>query len=220
METNIAIIIAVSDYHHENPLPACRSDGELVQAIIVRTGKFAPENTLAMVSGTTSSEVKAQLAAFIQSHKGKTIGEVFFYFTGHGDFDGSDFRFVLSDFQADRRHQTTLGNSELDDMLRSLSPSIGVKLVDACHSGVQYVKDPDSIDKALQGTKEGYKSCYFMFSSDRNQFSYQDGNLSYFTRSFANAIANHTGPAIRYKDVIDYISDDFQNSRQQKPVLR
>lgn len=114
---------------------------------------------------------------------------------------------------------TTLANSELDEMLRSLRTDLVVKVIDACYSAQQYVKSPDEFEKAIKATGTGYKHCYFMFSSEQTQTSWQDSNLSYFTLEFAKAIQQHSSPSIRYKDIIDFVSDSFAPNARQKPVF-
>eukprot|EP00825_Cyclidium_porcatum_P041091 TRINITY_DN5324_c0_g1_i1.p1 TRINITY_DN5324_c0_g1~~TRINITY_DN5324_c0_g1_i1.p1 ORF type:complete len:336 (+),score=55.20 TRINITY_DN5324_c0_g1_i1:645-1652(+) len=58
-----------------------------------------------------------------------------------------------------------------------------------------------------------------MNSSLNNQSSYQDKEISYFTKSFLNAIKEHITEEIRYKDIIDVISDDFSNNPEQTPFF-
>ena len=88
---NIAIILAVSDYGPTNSLPGCKNDGALMRRILEKTGKFAPDNTLFVDADTTSSAVKGLLSRFIGSFKGRAVGEIFCFYTGHGMFDGTVF---------------------------------------------------------------------------------------------------------------------------------
>jgi len=219
LKENVAIILAVSDYSQANSLPGCKNDGALMGAILQKTGKFAPDNTLHIDAETNSSRVKADLAAFIGGLAGREIGEVFFFYTGHGLFDGTTFYFLLSDYSPARTQGTTLTNAELDEMLRSLAPDLAVKVIDACYSGQQYVKSPEEFEKAIKATGTTYKRCYFMFSSEQTQPSWQNGDLSYFTLELARAIQQHSSPTIRYKDIIDYISDSFASNARQKPIF-
>ena len=216
---NIAIILAVSDYGPTNSLPGCKNDGALVRQILEKTGRFAPDNTLYIEADTTSGSVKSALSRFIGSFKGKTIGEVFYYYTGHGLFDGNDFYYLLTDYSPGRTQATTLANAELDEMLRSLGADLAVKVVDACYSAQQYVKSPDEFEKAIKATSSSYNSCYFMYSSEQTQVSWQDSNLSYFTLEFAKSIQQHSSPSIRYKDIIDFVSDSFASNARQRPVF-
>src|SRR5262249_28074447 len=126
---------------------------------------------------------------------------------------------LLSDYSAARMQATTLTNAELDEMLRSLGADLAVKVIDACYSEQQYVKSTEEFEKAIKATGATYKRCYFMFSSEQTQPSWQDGNLSYFTLEFAKAIQQHPSATIRYKDIIDFVSDSFATNARQKPVF-
>src|SRR2546430_1907603 len=83
---NVAIILAVSDYGPANSLPACRNDGTLIRRILEKSGKYAPDNVLHIDADTSSSTVKAALSRFIGGLTGREVGEVFFFYTGHGLF--------------------------------------------------------------------------------------------------------------------------------------
>lgn len=221
---NVALLIAASEYQHPlNNLPASIKDAELMNAILHATGKY--DETLLLIDNANSASIKKRLTDSFKElkdrtkQKGEVIHEIFFYFSGHGEFSEGEFRYLLSDFDSKRRQQTSLGNSELDDLLRNLSPHLAVKVVDACHSGVAYIKDSDSFYGYLKGTKKEFKDCYFMYSSQSDQASYQDDNLSFFTRSFVEAISNHQERTIRYRDIIDYVSDELPKKSLQKPYF-
>jgi hypothetical protein len=126
---------------------------------------------------------------------------------------------MMSDFNRSKRKQTSLENSEVDNWLRSLNPILTIKIVDACHSGISYVKDDQILKKYFDESKGDFKYCYFMFSSMMDQGSYQDDKLSDFTRSFANSFVDIEPGHIRYKHIIDVISDDFAERSSQKPFF-
>jgi hypothetical protein len=216
---NLAILIGVSDYTDKvNNLPACRQDIQSMTTVIEATEKY--DQIIKFDGEVRASDVKTRIAQTIESLSGSQVGEVFFYYTGHGDFRDNEFFFILSDYSEEKLRQTSLQNSEMDNWLRTLNPRLTVKVVDACHSGLSYVKDKRYLETHLQKTIEGFNSCYFMFSSMAQQYSYQDNSLSYFTRSFIKAIDNSQADIIRYKDIIDFISDDFESSQvQQTPVF-
>jgi hypothetical protein len=215
---NLAVLVSVSNYsNQEHNLPACSNDHALMDAVLTHSGKFT--EILKLSTDTCSSYVKSELARFIKSHKGKKCDEIFFYYTGHGEFYNEDFYFLFSDYEDSRRQQTALSNAELDAMLRSLSPKLAVKVIDACHSGVTYVKNAKSLEKTIEASKGGYENCYFMFSSQKNESSYQDAHLSDFTESFARSLHQHRQDSIRYRDISDYISDEFKNRGQQTPYF-
>jgi hypothetical protein len=213
---NLAILLSVGTYKDESHnLPACKNDHALMDAVLTHSGRFS--EVLMLSTDTNSSHIKSELARFIKAHSGQPVDELFFYYTGHGDFYNDDFYFLLSDYDESKRQQTALSNAELDAMLRSLSPSLTVKVIDACHSGVPYVKNANHLKKAIQASKGRYEKCYFMFSSQKDEASYQDAHLSDFTESFARSLSEHSHNTIRYKDIADYISDEFENKGQQTP---
>ncbi|MFK0689948.1 caspase family protein [Mesorhizobium sp. IMUNJ 23033] len=157
--------------------------------------------------------------AFGGIYKCNIVDELFFYFSGHGHYDGSEFYYILSDYNSNKLRQTSLENSELDNLFRSLKPEKTIKIVDACNSGVGYIKDADNVGEYVKSTKDNFKTCYFMFSTQNDQGSYADTQLSYFTKSFLQAVCKHDARTIRYKDVVDYISDDFSGNARQKPLF-
>ncbi len=215
---NLAILIGVSDYTDKvNSLPACRRDIDSMIAVVEATEKY--DQIVKFDREVRASNVKTKIAQKIESLNGSEVDEVFFYYTGHGDFRDNEFFFILSDFNEERLRQTSLQNSEMDNWLRTLKPRLTVKVVDACHSGLSYVKDKRYLETHLQKTIESFNSCYFMFSSMSQQYSYQDNSLSYFTRSFIQALNRTASDIVRYKDIIDFISDDFESNQVRTPVF-
>lgn len=215
---NLGIVLAISDYgSKQNNLPGCKSDGKAIATIFKSDSKF--DDVLVISENTSSGNVKNQLIEFINKNKTHQVDELVFYYTGHGDFSGNEFYFLLSDYDPSRKNQTTLENSELDNLLKALQAKVTVKIVDACHSGQAYIKDSASFDKYLNEAKSSFDKCYFMYSSQLEQYSYQDNALSFFTKSIVDAVKDHSSGFIRYKDVIDYVSDSFESNSQQTPFF-
>jgi len=214
---NLAIVLAVSQYTSLSPLPGCRNDARAMAALLKTESKF--DDVLVILDETPAASVKGRIIEFVSRHKTTPVNEIVVYFSGHGEFVGNEFYYLLSDYDPKRRKQTTLENAEIDNLLRTLSPQLAVKIVDACASGVTYIKDPDSFEAYLKGTQSSFKSCYFMFSSHSNQSSLADEDLSFFTRSLLTAVLNHQTPGLRYKDLIDFISDDFDGNSVQRPFF-
>jgi hypothetical protein len=153
---NLGIVIAISEYTDDaKNLPACTRDGEAVLHVLRASDRFA--EILHLEANTTASQVKSQLADFAKSHIGKEIGEIVFYFTGHGEFIGNEFYYLMTDYQSRKRNQTALQNSELDGIIRGLNPNIFVKIVDACHSGINYIKSADEFDEYLKSTDQQFR---------------------------------------------------------------
>ena len=213
----IACLLGISKYDNCSDLPACKNDVELMKTLLEATDEY--EQVLKIDGNRSSSKIKQQIVSFMTQYKGQEIDQVFFYYTGHGDFDGNDFFYVLSDFEDNRKKQTVIENTELDNWLRLLKPKLAIKVVDACHAGVQYIKDPDVFQKFLNKTPESFRSCYFLFSSQKDQFSYQDNSLSDFTHSLAKSVTSFQGTEIRFKDMIDSVSDEFTSNSKQTPFF-
>jgi hypothetical protein len=215
---NIAIIIGVSNYSDsKNNLPGCKNDAEAIYQIIKRKDKF--DSILYVNDNETSAKTKERLTNFILENKSKQVTELFFYYSGHGEFSNDEFYYILSDFDTKKKNQTSLQNSEIDDLVRTLSPELVIKVIDACQSGTTYIKESNILNKYFNDSKKGFNKCYFLNSSLNNQSSFQDKNISFFTFSFINALKEHNTNEIRYKDIIDVISDEFSNNQEQTPFF-
>ncbi|QDW21160.1 caspase family protein [Flavobacterium sp. KBS0721] len=215
---NIAIILAVSKYKIPgNDLPASKKDGEIIHEILLGANKY--DEILYLNENESSLEVKEKLSSFFTKCSTSHIEELFFYYSGHGEFSNGKFYYLLSDFEERKRHQTTLQNEEFDNFARSLNPELVVKVVDACQSGERYIKEFDILPKYFIETKEGFKNCYFLYSSLNTQSSYQDNNLSFFTKSFIDAIKQHPLDQISYINIIEFITDEFHHVGDQTPYF-
>ena len=215
---NVAIILAVSNYTNPaNNLPASRKDGAVIYGILQATKKY--DKILTINNSESSSKTKELLSNFFLECKGLRIDELFFYYSGHGEFTSDEFYYLLSDFDHKKKNQTSLQNNEIDDLIRTLNPQIVIKFIDACQSGTSYIKESDVLTKYFNETKKGFNKCYFLNSSLTTQSSYQDDDLSFFTYSFVQALKEHPGSEIRYKDIIDFILDDFSGNKDQTPFF-
>ncbi|MED4532928.1 caspase family protein [Metabacillus fastidiosus] len=220
----LAIIIGVSEYENLSDLKACDHDVILMKNLINQVSKY--DEVLVINGELNSQETKDKIINFVQKYRklisdeNKKVSELFFYFTGHGYYDNNEFYFLLSDFHDSHLNKTSLQNSELDNFFRALAPELMIKVVDACQSGVKYIKTDieDSMKKTLDLSGDSYNKCYFMYSSKLNQSSFADDNFSFFTRSFIDSITSYEGYSIRYKDIIDYIADDFKDNDSQQPL--
>ena len=213
----IACLLGVSKYKAINELQACENDIALMNSVLEATGEY--DQILCIASNQESSKVKQQLVSFFTQYQGQQIDQALFYCTGHGDFDGKEFSYLLSDYEHSRKKQTAIENTELDNWIRLLKPALTVKIIDACHAGVQYIKDPDVFEEFLQSTPKSFNSCYFLFSSLKEQYSYQNEKLSDFTKCLVESVADFGGTEMRFKDVIDYVSDNFAANAKQTPFF-
>lgn len=216
MVKNIALVLGVTDYiDSDDHLPACQKDVDIVEKVLRLGGHF---NEIIVIPSDNAQVLKAKLAETIQRFQNDDVQDLFFYFTGHGEFRGEEFNYLLRDYSQQRSAATSLSNSELDGMLKSLLPKLTVKVVDACYSGMPYIKDGSSFDDYIKSSNT-FSNCYFFFSSQSDQRSYADEDISDFTYEFAKAIASSTSSSVRYKDIIDSISDAFAAESKQRPLF-
>ncbi|MDQ1816374.1 caspase family protein [Massilia sp. CCM 9210] len=216
MIKNIALILGVTDYVDTTVhLPACKKDVELLEKVLRLGGHF---NEIIVIPSGDAQGLKAKLAETVQRFQNEDVQDLFFYFTGHGEFKDDGFNYLLRDYSKSRSAATSLSNSELDGMLKSLLPKLTVKVVDACYSGMAYIKDGSSFDDYIKSSNT-FSNCYFLFSSQSDQKSYADENISDFTYEFAKSIASSTSDSVRYKDIIDSISDAFAIDSKQRPLF-
>lgn len=215
VKVKVAIIISVSEYENITKLPGCKNDFRLMSDLIRATDKY--DEVLEIHESTTSTQVKEELTNFFMKIQNSDVDELFFYYTGHGAFDGEDLKFALTDYSNEKFNATTLSNSFIDKQIRNLNPIITVKVIDACNSGVPYIKGDMNLSQVFEQEK-AINNCYFMFSSHSDQPSYVD-NLSHFTKSFAESVLNYEGSEISYTSIIDTIKDKFIHSQGQTPFF-
>ena len=218
MAKNLAIIVGITDYRDAKMhLPACEKDVAVMQSLLRMGEKF---DEIITIPSNDAQSLKSNIASSIQRFQNDDIDHLLFYFTGHGEFFDDDCNYLLRDFDESRLAQTSFSNSELDGMLKSLSPAILIKVVDACYSGMPYIKDGSDFSDYIASSSRGlFPKYYFMFSSESDQKSYAEANGSDFTKAFAKSVVECPSNSVRYKDVIDFLSDSFSGRHRQKPYF-
>ncbi|BCG46814.1 hypothetical protein GEOBRER4_n1628 [Citrifermentans bremense] len=218
MGKKIAILIGVSKYDHEVALPPCENDLRMVTDIIKGASKY--DDYIVIGNSPKGSDAKSDIATFIRKYQSQKIEEVFFYYTGHGTRYSGDFLFVFSDFVKDKIEQTSLRNSELDSMLKSLSPALAIKVVDACQAGTEYIKSVGDLEDIFKkSATSNFDKTYFFFSCTSSENSVAVKDYSLFTKSFADAIVSYSGKTVRYRDLMAFISDDKAVTSRQTPLF-
>jgi len=213
----IAILIGVKEYDNNDDLPGCINDVLAINDVLTISKEF---NEIKLFSDRVDSDkLKSELSKLFADWKSNNVEELFFYFSGHGSFFQQEFYYLLSDSDENQRRQTSLQNTEVDSMIKSLKPKIVTKVIDACQSGVSYVKGDNLVEKYYKETVDNFNKCYFFHSSMTSQYSYQNDDLSAFTKSFLKSIYYNSRPVIRYKDILDYISDEFEKTANQTPFF-
>ena len=217
---NLAIIIGVEKYKSSSfdDLLACKNDAKVIGEVLNDVKEI--KETLFINNNEAGYEVKRKISDLVEKYKGEDIDELFFYFSGHGDRYDDDFFYLLSDFDLTKRESTGLRNSEVDDWIKTLSPKLCVKIVDACFSGTQYIKSESNTESELKKSaqKYGLNDIYFWFSSRENQTSFAGKEFSRFTESILPGITEHSGD-VRYREIMAYVADDFSNKGDSKPIF-
>jgi hypothetical protein len=214
---NIAILIGISTYVNEANLPACWHDVENMRQVLFATGKY---NDIHIVRDRTDAiQVKQELRDFFSRHlvSKDDIEEAFVYFSGHGTYH-DEALFCCSDFDHTRPNSTSITNAELDDLFRSVSPQVAVKVIDACQSGSPYIKEAgDGFVKSIG--KSNLKAFIAMASSKQNQSSYASKSESYFTARWIDAALSKDEGTTLYRDINSALADAFSNNPEQTPFF-
>ncbi len=211
--SKLAVLIANSEYKHLNNLNACKNDFDLFSKCIDVSAEF--DDVLQVLDGTSSS-ITNQIIEFVEKHKQKTVEQIVFYFSGHGARDNEEFYFACTDTHLNRINSTSISNQEIDGYLRELNPKVAVKFVDACHSGEHYIKSSDDFFKIIKN-ENSFDDLYFLFSSKSDEYSLVDGDYSAFTKLIFEAIYEHDSEKIRYKDILNYVTDVAESRLKHTP---
>ncbi len=212
---NLAILIAISRYDHAHDLPGCTQDARNMRQLLVACHKY--DHILEITEKTSASDLWQSLMAFVAEHQDKKIEEVMLYFSGHGYYQG-DARFCGSDFESSRRHSTSVSNAEIDLLLRQLKPRVMVKVIDACQSGMPYIKgEQDAFKLAL--SRSVLPSFISMASSQCDQPSYVNLEGSDFTLKWIEAVVGTQAGPIYYSDIGAYLAKAFEGNADQTPFF-
>lgn len=214
----LAIVFGVSDYATQLGLPACKNDAEAIDEVLRKSGRY--QDICLLTGNIAAAHGKKSIAEFVTKHHGQRVSELFFFFSGHGSrFDG-DFWHIFSDFSSRTREATSLRNSELDGLIRNLAPELTVKVVDACFSGSQYIKNDEDVQPALEKSAKdaSLKKLYFLHSSSSSEESLAGPSYSIFTASVLQTIAGASGE-LRYRDLMAGVADDLAFQQVPKPTF-
>lgn len=212
---NLALLIGIDTYDRLPALPACANDLAIMHQTLKATSKY---HQIELIANASAGTAKEKLRNFFASHNNTSnIEEIFVYFSGHGAFQ-DDALFCCADFDAKRAATTSISNAELDDLLRSASPKVAVKVIDACQSGAPYIKDIDS--GFLKSIKTSRLSSFIcMASSQHDQYSYASNLTSHFTAAWVDAALSKTTGSILYRDIQASLADTFSSSPGQTPFF-
>lgn len=213
---NIAILIGISKYRANAPLPACSKDVKEMHRLLSSTKKY--DDIFCISSNTEAASVKDSLRSFFARYRDPgQVQEALVYFSGHGMYH-NDALFCCSDFDPNRPASTSLSNSELDDLLRCVAPDVAVKVLDACQSGSPYIKDAaPGFEKALRESR--LKAFFCMASSRTDQSSYATRECSLFTARFIDAALSRPAGRTLYRDIQAALADSFVANPDQTPYF-
>lgn len=217
---NLGIVIGVEKYKSSsyNDLIACRNDAKLIYEVIKKVKDF--KEILYINNSEPAHNVKNLISDFIEKYQSEDINEFFFYFSGHGERFSEDFLYLLSDYTTQKKETTSLRNSELDGWIKSISPKLTIKVIDACFSGTQYIKSDteNNLEFKKSAKKYGLNDLYFLFSSRDDEPSFAGNEYSKFTESILTSLTELDGD-VRYRDIIAYVADDLKNQSSSVPVF-
>lgn len=220
---NLAIIIGIDKYKNNNDLEACKKDAKDIYEIIKESRKY--DNIVYVNGEYTNREIFKKLEELKIESRDEEIGEIFFYFSGHGFSENNELFYITSNTENDKIHTTSLKNSEIDSLFRDLNPDLYVKVIDSCQSGISYIKDISEgvlFEKLMNETKKEFKKCFFMFSSLKNQYSYvmEDNKRSFFTNAFIEALIYYKDQEkVKYSEISNYMADYFRDKEKQTPFF-
>ena len=206
---NVSILVGNTEYERLGKLDCCSDDVLAVKELLDATQKF---ESVELLLNNDSSELKERIRAAVDAHK--SIGEIFFYFTGHGFQHESEFFFCATNFDAKRPNETGLSNTELHTLLRSAEADLVVKVIDACSSGALLIKSDGSF---ISTNKQGFKNLIQIASCLDSQNSLTGQPLSLFTEKFRTASLRKAEGAVYYTDIIDALRDEFLDNNIQTP---
>ena len=214
----IAILMGITYENNSilESLPACKNDLSIIEKIIDATNLY-DEKLILNDDYPTAYAAMEKLTEFVENleKKADSIDEVFVYYSGHGGFDNNEFYYAWNNYSNKNPNTTSLLNSQFDDLLRRLKSKLTVKFIDACQSGLPYIKDI---------VKPTFQDCFFCFSCRKNQSSGCDEKNSFFTYALVESINNCLeNNQIRYRDIQNYIADKFStegdDEDSQKPYF-
>ncbi|EJG2016938.1 caspase family protein [Vibrio parahaemolyticus] len=217
---NLAIVIGVEKYKSPlfDDLSACKNDARVMRDVL---SNVKDVNEILYINENESAyDVKNAIADFVNNHSTSDVSELTFYFSGHGERYNDDFFYLLSDFDRSKKESTGLRNTELDGLIKKLSPKLCVKIVDACFSGTQYIKSESNTEVEFKksASKNELKDLYFWFSSRENESSLAGKDFSHFTESILLSLTERTGE-VRYRDMMAFVADDFASKDAPAPIF-
>lgn len=206
---NVAVLVANAQYATLSELSCCKDDLLAMKELLNATNKYGE---IVVVEDADADTLKSEIRRII--HKVPSIGELFFYFTGHGFLREDSFFHCATDFDQERPHTTGLSVEDLHSLLRMAQANTVVKVIDACNSGTSLVKADQAI---IAEPKNGLQNLIQISSCLDSQNALTGDPLSLFTQKFRSAVLRKTVGAVYYSDVISSLRDEFIHNNDQTP---
>lgn len=155
-------------YKNAQELHSCENDANLMEGFLKATGEY---KVLRIPNNTTKPQAQEAMTSFLPTD-GTEVSEVLFYFSDYDKQDGSGMRYILYGTDVNKINSTSPNNTEPDDIIRKCSTKLYAKIVDACQSGVAYMKDVESVtDEPECIVAKGLEDCILISSSLKTQLS-------------------------------------------------
>ena len=174
--TNTAILVGNSQYQYLRALSCCHDDLMAMRELLEATAKYSE---IEVIEDTEADELKSKMRAVIT--KNQSLGELFFYFTGHGWIGAEEFYYCATNFDSKRPNVTGLSTDELHTLLRQANADVVVKVIDACNSGTLLIKKDGDF---LQQENHVFKNLIQISSCLESQNALTGKPLSIFTEKF------------------------------------
>ncbi|HYW15025.1 MAG TPA: caspase family protein [Allosphingosinicella sp.] len=206
----VAILIANANYTQQDGLDCCLDDLRAMRALINASGRFSQVDER---SDLNADQMRDAVRNALPD--GAKLDEVFFYFSGHGHVSiEEEFYFCGTTFDTSQPNQTGLSESNLHDIVRAVSPSTFIKVVDACGSGTLLIKRDRLI---MAPRKDGFQNLVQIASCKNDQNSFGGDPLSRFTAAFCEAALSKARGPVFYMDIINALRDEFLDDDVQTP---
>jgi hypothetical protein len=209
--TNVAILVGNSQYRHLTDLPCCNDDVLCIKELLEAKAKYA---AIELIENMDADELKSRIRTAIDNVS--LIGELFFYFSGHGYQHEDEFYYCATNFDAKRPNETGLSNSELHTLLRLADAELVVKVIDACNSGTLLVKADGGF---VTQKNHGFKNLIQISSCLDSQNSLTGDPLSVFTDKFRASALRKLQGIVYYTDIIYALRDEFLQDNEQTPFF-
>lgn len=208
----LALITGVSEYDTLNDIPCCENDVSAVSELITASRKY--DQVIEWVN-LSSDEFKRRIRAEIDRHD--SFEEIFFYFSGHGSEQNGEFYYCTTNYAATSANTTGLADTLLDEMFRTGKCKRLIKVIDACQSGKQLIKD--SLSFFAKETKKPLENFFRIAACTEQQTTRAGSNLSDFTENFLKAATFKEKGKVYYTDIAGYLADTYNNDDMQSPHL-